>query len=160
MKSLIEQMRIYHRYHQKTATKLTHIVGIPLAIIPFLILLNWLHLSIPGLFYSTASWIAITFLAAYYFMLDWSLALIVTLVLIILNIITIALTGFVPSLQGLIWFVIIFAVAWGLQLLGHVFEGKRPALTDNLFQVFIAPLFIAAEILFFLGFRKDLQDQL
>ena len=41
----------------------------------------------------------------------------------------------------------------GIQLLGHYFEGKRPALTDNLMQIFKAPLFLIVEVLFLLGFR-------
>ena len=41
--------------------------------------------------------------------------------------------------------------------MGHVFEGRRPALLDNLSQSLMAPLFLIAEVLFFLGIRKDLE---
>ena len=39
---------------------------------------------------------------------------------------------------------------------GHAFEGRRPALADNLFQAFIGPMFIMTEVLMMLGFRRDL----
>jgi uncharacterized membrane protein YGL010W len=37
-------------------------------------------------------------------------------------------------------------------------EGKRPALVDNVFQIFIAPLFVLFEVLFKLGIRLELRD--
>ena len=36
---------------------------------------------------------------------------------------------------------------------------RRPALFDNLLQVFIAPFFVMLEILFFLGYKKAVQEQ-
>jgi uncharacterized membrane protein YGL010W len=50
----------------------------------------------------------------------------------------------------------VFVGGWALQLLGHVFEGRRPALVDNFFQVFIAPLFLCAEVFFALGYKPQL----
>ena len=54
-------------------------------------------------------------------------------------------------------FLATFLGGWAVQLVGHVIEGRRPALTDNLLQVFNAPLFLTAEVLWFLGFRQDLR---
>jgi uncharacterized membrane protein YGL010W len=52
-------------------------------------------------------------------------------------------------------------VGWGIQFIGHgYFEGKRPALMDNIFQVFIAPIFVMLEYLFFLGFAKNLEKEI
>ena len=44
----------------------------------------------------------------------------------------------------------VFVVSWILQFIGHgTFEGRAPALLDNLFQaVFLAPLFVWLELLF------------
>src|SRR5205085_10743566 len=52
-------------------------------------------------------------------------------------------------------FLVAFAGGWAVQLLGHAFEGRRPALADNLLQVFNAPLFLTAEAAVRLGFRSD-----
>jgi uncharacterized membrane protein YGL010W len=53
-------------------------------------------------------------------------------------------------------FGVLFVGGWILQLVGHVFEGRRPALVDNLFQIFIAPLFLCAEVFFALGYKPQL----
>lgn len=48
---------------------------------------------------------------------------------------------------------------WILQFIGHgAFEKRAPALVDNLIQaIFLAPMFVWLEILFFLGYRPELQ---
>lgn len=50
-------------------------------------------------------------------------------------------------------------VCWLAQFLGHgAFEGRAPALLDNLLQaLFLAPLFVWLEFLFLLGYRPELQ---
>jgi uncharacterized membrane protein YGL010W len=53
-----------------------------------------------------------------------------------------------------------FVGGWIIQFVGHVFEGRRPALFVNALQVFMAPAFLIAEIFFLLGFQKDLQSAL
>lgn len=57
------------------------------------------------------------------------------------------------------WAFAIFLVSWLLQFVGHgVFEGRAPALLDNLFQAFfLAPLFVWLELLFMLGYRPQLK---
>jgi uncharacterized membrane protein YGL010W len=55
------------------------------------------------------------------------------------------------------WFGALFVGGWILQLVGHGFEGRRPALADNLFQIFVAPIFLAAEAFFALGYKPELQ---
>lgn len=51
--------------------------------------------------------------------------------------------------------------SWLAQFVGHgKFEGRAPALLDNIFQaVFLAPLFVWLEILFSLGYRPELQKR-
>ena len=49
-----------------------------------------------------------------------------------------------------------FIGGWILQFIGHHFEGKRPALVDNIFQGFIGPMFLVAETLVASGYRADL----
>lgn len=64
---------------------------------------------------------------------------------------------------GQFWVVCILiqVFGWGIQFVGHgVFEGRRPALLDNLLQVFIAPIFVMLEYLFMLGICKDLEVEI
>ena len=60
------------------------------------------------------------------------------------------------ALQGWAWFAVLFVGGWILQLVGHVYEGRRPALVDNLFQIFVAPIFLCAEVFFALGYKPQL----
>ncbi|KAL8746571.1 MAG: hypothetical protein Q9190_001415 [Brigantiaea leucoxantha] len=52
--------------------------------------------------------------------------------------------------------------SWIAQFIGHgVFEGRAPALLDNLAQAFfLAPFFVWMEILFYFGYRPGLKDRL
>lgn len=51
---------------------------------------------------------------------------------------------------------------WLGQFIGHgAFEGRAPALLDNLVQaLFLAPFFVWMETLFFLGYRPELKARL
>ncbi|KAL2834726.1 hypothetical protein BJY01DRAFT_252908 [Aspergillus pseudoustus] len=57
------------------------------------------------------------------------------------------------------WFGGIHAVSWILQFVGHgAFEGRAPALLDNLVQaLLLAPLFVWMEVLFIFGYRPELK---
>lgn len=51
---------------------------------------------------------------------------------------------------------------WVAQFVGHgKFEGRAPALLDNLVQAFLmAPLFVLLELLFNVGYQKDFQRKI
>ena len=52
--------------------------------------------------------------------------------------------------------------SWLAQFVGHgIFEGRAPALLDNLVQaIFLAPFFVWMEILFAFGYRPELKARL
>lgn len=56
----------------------------------------------------------------------------------------------------------IHIVSWLAQFVGHgKFEGRAPALLDNLVQaLLLAPLFVWMEILFFFGYRRELKQRM
>ncbi|KAJ5999952.1 hypothetical protein N7481_000361 [Penicillium waksmanii] len=56
----------------------------------------------------------------------------------------------------------IHVVSWLAQFVGHgKFEGRAPALLDNLVQaLLLAPLFVWMEILFFFGYRPELKERM
>src|SRR5229473_2369246 len=88
----------------------------------------------------------------YYLLLDVPLALAMLVVFALLAWIgeRIAALG---AVAGWSWFAVLFVGGWILQLIGHVYEGRRPALADNLLQIFVAPIFLAAEAFFALGYK-------
>lgn len=55
-------------------------------------------------------------------------------------------------------FLIQHIVSWAAQFIGHgVFEKRKPALMDNLLLTMVAPDFVIIEILFYFGYKKDMQ---
>src|SRR6266581_2205134 len=154
MKSLEHQMSFYAAYHQDARNKATHFVGVPVIVLSLFIPLAWLRFEVGGIAL-TAAMIFAGAVLIYYFMLDVALGLgmlVFNAALIWLGQ-TIAEQG---AVQGWIWFGVLFAGGWILQLVGHVFEGRKPALADNLFQIFVAPIFLCAELCFALGYRPKL----
>lgn len=157
MKSLEEQMSFYLRYHHDPRNRLTHFVGVPLIMFSLFVLLGMLRAEIAGFGVSAATVLAVVVLV-YYFRLDVVLAMAMTLFTAVL----LFLANRVVA-EGLVTALAVFAVSfvggWVLQLIGHAFEGKRPALVDNFFQIFIAPIFLMAEVFFALGYKRDVAER-
>jgi len=150
MKSLDQQMAVYAAYHRNRWNRLTHFIGVPAIIFAVLIPLSWVPLG-EGVTLAHAFLGAVL---AYYFLLDVPLALATTLVGgALFHAAKLAAGTGVAS--GWSWFGVFFAGGWIFQLVGHAFEGRRPALADNLFQIFIAPIFLMAEVFFALGLKRD-----
>ena len=60
------------------------------------------------------------------------------------------------------WAIGVHVASWLAQFVGHgIFEGRAPALLDNLVQaVFLAPFFVWMEVLFMLGYRPELKTRI
>src|SRR6266850_4008389 len=157
MKTLEQQMAFYAAYHQDSRNKATHFVGVPAIMLSLFIPLAWLRIELGGVAISAAMLFAAAVLV-YYFLLDVPLALAMLLITGILVWSGERIAGQGTAQQGWVWFGVLFVGGWILQLVGHVFEGRKPALTDNLFQIFVAPIFLCAEAFFALGYRPGLQE--
>jgi len=154
MKSIEQQMATYAAYHQDARNKATHFIGVPLIVLSLFIPLAWLRFDVGGVALSAAMLLAAAVLL-YYLVLDVPLALAMLVVFGMLAWLgeSIAMLG---AAAGWTWFAVLFIGGWILQLVGHAYEGRRPALTDNLFQIFVAPIFLAAEVFFALGYKPAL----
>jgi uncharacterized membrane protein YGL010W len=154
MKTLEDQMSFYAAYHQDSRNKATHFIGVPVIVLSLMIPLAWLRVEAGGVTITAA--MAITaVLLAYYLALDVVLGLAMVAVMGALLWIGQQLAD-LGALQGWLWFGALFVGGWILQLVGHVFEGRKPALVSNLFQIFVAPIFLCAELFFALGYKPQL----
>ena len=155
MKSLEDQMSVYAAYHQDGRNKATHFIGVPAIIVGIQIPLAWV--SVGG--DVTLAHVVTAIVLAYYFLLDVPLAIAMTVVfgLLLYAALQICAMGATASWIG---FGICFVGGWIVQFVGHVFEGKRPALVDNIFQIFMAPIFLVAEVFFALGFKRDVLQKM
>ncbi len=154
MKTLEEQMAFYAAYHQDLRNKATHFVGVPAIMLSLFIPLAWLRVEVGGITL-TAAMLFAAIVLVYYFLLDLPLALAMLLITGILVWSGERIAGQATA-QGWMWFGVLFVGGWILQLVGHVFEGRKPALTDNLLQIFVAPIFLCAELFFALGYKAKL----
>ena len=155
MKTLEDQMSFYAAYHQDGRNKASHFIGVPMIMLSLFIPLAWIRVDAGGV-PLTAAMLFAGMVMVYYFLLDIPLAIAMLGVSVLLVWVghQIAALG---AAQGWAWFAVLFVGGWIIQLVGHVFEGRRPALADNLFQIFVAPIFLAAEIFFALGYKPELQ---
>jgi uncharacterized membrane protein YGL010W len=160
LRILAKDLIIYRSFHTKLITQITHYIGIPLVSFALLILFSWIHIRIPGFFDTTLAWLLSVLIIIYYIFLDLYIGATVSIVLIILNLIAAYITHNAPSWHGFKLFLIIFAIGALCQIIGHWFEGRKPALARNLKYALIGPLFLVAEIFFCFGFKKDLQQQI
>jgi uncharacterized membrane protein YGL010W len=154
MQTLEDQMSFYAAYHQDARNKATHFLGVPMIIVSLFIPLSWLRFD-AGPFPLSA---AIVFAAAvmlYYVFLDALLA-VATSVATALFLALAAWIAAQGALPGWIAFGVLFVGGWIIQLVGHAFEGRKPALADNLFQIFLAPIFLCAELFLALGYKPAL----
>jgi len=154
MKTAEQQMASYAAYHQDARNKATHFIGVPVIVLSLFIPLAWLRFEIGGLAITAALLFAAAVLV-YYFILDVPLALAMLVVFAALAWVGDAIAR-LGSGPGWTCFAVLFIGGWILQLVGHAYEGRRPALTDNLLQIFVAPIFLAAEVFFALGYKPAL----
>lgn len=158
MKSIAEQMSFYEAYHKHALNKATHFIGIPVIVFSILIPLSWLKLPMGHLSLNGAMVLAAVVLG-YYFALDTALALGMTLFLVPTLLLAHGVAQW-PFAAGLICALGCFTGGWIVQFIGHaVFEKRKPAFTDNLFQLVIGPIFMCAELYYLLGYKRALQQE-
>jgi uncharacterized membrane protein YGL010W len=145
------QLATYASYHRDGRNRATHFIGIPAIVFSILVPLALLRFGgvsaavLVGLI-ALAGWIA----------LDRVIGLSMAVMIVPMLFIAESVAGYGSTTAWLV-FAIFFAGGWIFQLAGHAWEGRRPALADNLFQAFIGPMFIMAEVLMALGLKQDLK---
>lgn len=153
---MLDQAAMYAAYHRDRRNIATHVLGVPAIIFAVLMALQLVPLdfALTGL---TLAWIAFIFAAIFYLWMH-------TLGGFLLGVLLLAATWGSQVLAETLaptpfWIIVavLFVGGWALQLLGHGFEGRRPALVDNLLQILMAPLFLVFEALFALGQAGDVE---
>lgn len=158
MKTLDQHMAVYAAYHRDRWNKLTHYVGVPLITFAILIPMAWLRIPVGGI-EVTGALVFVIVVLAWYFMLDVALA--TAMVIPIAPLVYAAdRVAQMPLATGWWVFGATFVVGWIFQLVGHAIEGRRPALVDNLQQIFVAPIFLLAELFFALGLKRNVQQRI
>ncbi|MCL6233456.1 DUF962 domain-containing protein [Acinetobacter amyesii] len=158
MSKLERLLSQYAAYHLDRKNVLTHFVGIPLIVFSIMCLTARAGLMISG-FELTLALLLIIASVIYYLSLDKIFGLIMLLVFAVTYPLALMIAK-MSLMSWLIWSVGIFVVGWIIQFIGHYYEKKKPAFMDDVIGLAIGPLFVLAEFVFLLGFRKELEQRM
>jgi uncharacterized membrane protein YGL010W len=154
----LEQNPCNRSINKCVPTQSTTFLGVPLVSFALLLGLSWLRFAeLPIPITGGTIFFAAVFL--YYLFLDWRVALVQAPVTLLLLWGADKVSQW-PVLDSVTVFAATFIGGWIIQLAGHAIEGKRPALADNILQIFNAPLFLTVEVMLALGLRKELRPYL
>jgi uncharacterized membrane protein YGL010W len=150
------QMALYADYHRDPRNRAAHLIAIPILFLGVLIPLALWRVPLASVEISIGTLLLVPALALW-LALDLGVGLAM-------------LAAIVPLAIGAEWIARVAgtAGAWTIALallaigaaslfVGHaVFEQRKPALADDITQMFIGPMFVTAEVLVALGLRGDL----
>lgn len=158
MKTLCDHLTQYAAYHQDRRNLATHFVGIPLIVLAVATLLARPVWSVGPVPVSMALLLAI-FTCLFYFRLDLRFGVVLT------GIMSLAVTfgQALASQSTAVWLssgLALFLVGWATQLLGHYYEGKKPAFVDDVIGLLVGPLFLVAEVAFYLKWRTEVEVEI
>jgi uncharacterized membrane protein YGL010W len=156
MKTLVDHLSQYADYHRDPRNIHTHLVGVPMIMLAVVVLLSRPAWDVGGALPLSPAVCAAVLAAAFYTRLDTRLGIVMAMVLVLMLVVGAVLAA-QPALVWLLAGVGLFVVGWVIQFVGHYYEGRKPAFVDDLMGLVIGPLFVAAEVAFLLGLRRELQ---
>jgi uncharacterized membrane protein YGL010W len=155
MRAATDLLSRYAEYHRDQRNIASHVVGVPMIVFALGVLFARPAFVLAHVTLSPA-WVVFGLAAAWY-LTRGSVVLGATVTAA-----TAALTLLAHQLAysgvaaWLGWGIGLFVLGWLIQSAGHWYEGSKPALAEGLAGLLIAPLFVAAEALFMLGWNKPL----
>jgi uncharacterized membrane protein YGL010W len=146
----------YGVYHRDPRNRRTHYFGVPAIAYAVLVVAALAKFTLFG-FPVDLDRILVAAFLLFYLMLDLRLGIVLAVILTLLAWAAETTTRLGVS-GSLVTACVVFVLGWVLQFFGHYLEGNRPALLTNLFQIVVAPIYLAAELVFSMGLRPGLQS--
>jgi len=166
----VEKFASYSSYHRNPVNVIIHVIMVPLIVFSAILM---------GLTYPLESAAVRAYVPAHY-ALPHITVLVGLVILCIFSLLLEPLAGIILNAEVVaMYYASLYVIkeygvhdafyiglalhvsSWISQFIGHgAFEGRRPALVSNITQTFVAPTFVIMEVLFFLGYRPQLQKQL
>ena len=129
----------YAAYHQTAGNKLFHRLGIPMIMLSLIGMLTQVPLVDVATVRLDLAIILIAAASAYYFVIEWRLALAMMAISIAFYFIGAAIPFWIN--------VALFVLGWIFQFIGHkVYEHKNPAFFRNFVHLLIGPLWILNDV--------------
>ena len=149
-------LKQYAEYHRDRRNILTHFVGVPMIVLGVLVLLSLPRFTL-GAATLTPALVVFGLATAWYLTRgQLALGLAVSLVNGVLLALAQPLSAGTWLAGGLGWGLGLFMVGWAIQYVGHWYEGRKPAFTDDLVGLLVGPMFVVLEALGAVGLFKGL----
>ena len=155
MLAATELLSRYAASHRDERNIISHFVGVPMIVLGLGVALarpafNWGSLTL------SPAWVAFAGAAVWYLTRgDVGLGLAVSTCVALLLVLGQSLAhGSTAAWLG--WGAGLFCVGWLIQFLGHWYEGKKPAFVEDPAGLLVAPMFLTAEAMFMLGWKRAL----
>ena len=158
MNKLEQLLSQYAAYHLDRKNIMSHFVGIPLIVFSIICLTARAGVNVSGLEITLALVLMIASVI-YYLSLDKIFGFIMLLIFAAAYPLGVKVAAMSLG-SWLAWSIGFFVVGWIIQFIGHYYEKKKPAFLDDVIGLAIGPLFVLAEFVFLLGFRKDLEQRM
>lgn len=151
------QLAAYASVHRDRRNKATHFVGIPIIVFSLLLIFALWQAKFGEQIFSAALLLTVVAVLGW-IALDVGVGMVMAALMLPAWYAAETLAAALGPSSTWVASLVLFVGGWALQFLGHHYEGKRPALIDNIFQGFIGPMFLVAETMVTLGLRRDLAD--
>lgn len=154
-----EQLAMYSAYHRDKRNQMTHHIGVPMIVFSVMVLFAQVPVYAFDVGVLTLAGLLISVLLLMYIVS----APLVGLIALIIYSVLLYYAERIAALGAATAFVVfgaLFVVGWVIQFWGHAYEGRKPALFDNLLQIFMAPSFLIAEVLFTMGLEQGLKAEI
>lgn len=158
MKSVLEQLSTYKSVHLNRNNVKAHVVGIPMIIWAVMVLIGQLPWQ-----FNVTNELGITVLDVL------TLAVVLYYLLLHRRLTIAAVLFFAPVFYAaklalalpydVVLAIAVFVVGWVFQFIGHGYEKAKPAFVDDINQLLIGPLFLIAELYFYLKFEPEFAEQ-
>lgn len=154
-----ELMVQYARYHRDERNIATHFFGIPLIVLALGIFLARARFDVEQVRLN-AAWVLWAASTAWYLTRgNFTLGLATSLA----NAVLMALAWPFASGSTGAWLAcggVTFVTGWLLQLVGHYYEGRKPAFIDDVVGLLVGPMFVVGEALFSAGLCRPLAEEI
>jgi uncharacterized membrane protein YGL010W len=129
----------YAAYHQTAGNKFFHRLGIPMIMLSLIGMLTQVPLLDVATVRIDLAMLLIAAAAAYYFVIEWRLALAMIAISVAFYFIGAAIPFWIN--------VTLFVLGWIFQFIGHkVYEHKNPAFFRNFVHLLVGPLWILNDV--------------
>jgi uncharacterized membrane protein YGL010W len=129
----------YAAHHRTAGNKFFHRLGIPLIMLTLIGMLTHVPLFDAATVRWDAAMLLIAAVTAYYFVLEWRLAV----AMLVVSIVFYFLGAAIPMVIN----AALFVLGWIFQFIGHIrYEKQQPAFFRNLVHLLVGPLWIVNDV--------------